>query len=514
MSEPQPEIARAVVETRRRPSIVWLIPLVALVIGGWVAWRTYSERGPSITITMTSAEGLEAGKTKVKYKDVEVGLVETVTLAEDFQHVVVTARMAKEVTPLLTEKTRFWVVKARVAGGQVSGLGTLFSGAYIGMDPVRDAESTRAFRALDAAPIVTTNEPGRRFVLHSYHAGAVAVGTPVFFRKIEVGRVLSSELDPSGDFVAIQVFVAAPYDARVHEATRFWNASGIDVSVSADGVQVDTESVVSMLVGGIAFDTPETDHYESAPDGTVFPLYESYAATKREIYVDTVAYRLYFEQSVRGLHPGAPVEMLGIQLGEVRDVKLEVDPVAKRFRNVVVVEIEPGRIGKTDVSSEERRASVDWLVARGMRAQLKTGNLLTGQLLVSLDLHPEAPPATVAWEEPIPVFPTAPTQIAEITQKLTELVNKLQKLPIDRIGEDLRRTLATANGTLAAANAALAEAKSTLATTRDAVGPDSQIQANLQRTLYELSEAARSLGLAAEQVETEPESVIFGKEKN
>jgi paraquat-inducible protein B len=501
----EPEIAAAVVDTRRRPSIVWLIPLVALAIGAFVAWRTFAERGPAITIVVASAEGLEAGKTKVKYKDVEVGVVETVTLSDDFERVTVSARMAKEAAPYLTEKTRFWVMKARVAGGQVTGLGTLFSGAYIGMDPVRDAPSARSFEALAEPPIVNTSDPGRRFVLRSYQAGAVAVGTPVYFRKVEVGRVLSSALDPSGDFVTIDVFVGAPFDERVRAETRFWNASGIDFSMGATGVVVDTESVVSMLVGGIAFETPGGGG-EPAEEGRIFPLYESRAATQREIYTETVEWLVYFDQSVRGLHPGAPVELLGIPIGRVRDVKLEVDPEQRTFRTPVRIEIEPERIHNLKVAGASRRERIDRLVEAGLRAQLKSGNLLTGQLIVSLDMHEGAAPATVAWNAPTPIFPTVPTPIEEITQSITALVKRLEKLPLDRIGDDLRRTLETTQ-------AALVEAKETLAATRSMVGPQSAVQQELQRTLYELSEAARSLGLAAEQIETEPESVLFGKGK-
>lgn len=508
MSEPSsaPEIAEAVVDERRRPSIVWLIPFVALLIGGFVAWRTFSERGPSIAITLASAEGLEAGKTKIKYKEVEVGVVETVSLDENFSDVLVRARMSKAVAPYLTEKTRFWVVKPRVAGGQVSGLGTLFSGAYVAMDPVREGAPTHAFRALDTAPIVTTSDPGARFVLHSHKAGAVAVGTPVFFRKIEVGRVLSSELDASGDFIVIDVFIAAPHHERVHATTRFWNASGIDLALGAEGLRLDTESIVSMLIGGIAFDTPGSAHGPPAEAGAVFPLYENREATQREIYTEKVEWLLYFDQSVRGLSPGAPVELRGIRVGQVRDVKLEIDPEQRRFRTPVVIEIEPQRIHNLHVSGETRRERLDQLIAAGLRAQLKSGNLLTGQLVVALDIFENAEPAAIAWDQPTPIFPTVPTPIEEITQSLTELAKKLERVPLDRIGEDLRQTLVTTQG-------ALAEAKETLAATRALVGPDSAVQTQLQRALYELADAARQLGLAAEQIESQPESVIFGKGK-
>jgi paraquat-inducible protein B len=510
MNEPQPEnegVAEAVVDTRRRPSIVWLIPLVAALVGGFVAWRTFSERGPAISITLDSADGLEAGKTKVRYKNVEIGLVEEVELADDLSSVICHARMVKGADEYLREGTRFWVVKARVTGGQVSDLGTIFSGAYIGIDPVREGPARREFQALDVPPVVTSGEPGRHFALRSYGAGAIDVGSPVYFRKVQVGEVVASELDASGDFAMVRVFVHAPHDERVRAGTRFWNASGIDVSLDAEGVRVDTESVVSMLIGGVAFDTPVDGADEPAAADAVFPLYESRAATREEMYTLRTHYLLYFDQSVRGLVPGSPVEFRGIRIGQVRDVKLEVDPSGQRFRIPVVIEVEPERIGHLPGDVEARRAGMDTLVARGLRAQLARGNLLTGQLLVALDMHEGAPPAQIVWQEPYPEFPTIPTPLEEITASLTQLVKRIEKIPFDQIGADLR-------GSLSAAQAALTQAEKTMVSTQALVGPDSAVNQDLRRALFELSDAARSLGLAADQIEREPDSLLWGKGRN
>jgi paraquat-inducible protein B len=498
------EVADAVVETRRRLSIVWLIPLVAALAGGYVAWRTLSERGPSITITFASADGLEAGKTKIRYKDVEVGVVEEVLLAPDFAHVICHARLVKGSEDFLREKTRFWVVRPRMAGGQVSGLGTVFSGAFIGFDPVREGAPSREFQGLEVPPIVTADEPGRHFRLRSYRAGAVAVGTPVFFRRIQVGQVVASELDPSAEFVAIQIFVEAPHDERVLEGTRFWNASGFDVSLTADGLSIDTESVVSILVGGISFDTAESDGGSRAEDGAVFPLYESRSATQREMYTEKTQWVLYFDQSVRGLTVGAPVEFRGIRVGQVRDVRLELDAEQQRFRIPVLIEIEPERIGHMSLAPEERRKALDRLVAQGMRAQLQSGNLLTGQLMVGLDLHEGAPPAEIVWQEPYPEFPTVETPLEQITTSLTHLVKRLEKIPFDRIGADL-------SALLVEARSSLVQVEKTLASTDALVTPGSPLTQELRRTLYELTEAARSLGLAADQIERDPSSLVFGK---
>jgi paraquat-inducible protein B len=417
--------AEAIVTTRRRPSIVWLIPIVAAVVGAFVAWRTFSERGPQIEIAFESAEGLEAGKTPIKYKDVEVGVVEEIHLRDDLSGVHCTARMVKSFAPYLNEGTRFWVVRARVAGGQVTGLGTIFSGSYIGVDPVRDGKAMRDFVGLETQPVVTTDQPGKYFTLRSHKAGSVDVGTPVYFKKIRVGEVVASELALSGEYVSIRVFIHAPHDARVNSGTKFWNASGVNLAVSASGVEVNVESLASLLIGGIAFDTPEESEGPPAPDGTRFTLFESLAATRREVYTQKAHYLAYFDQSVRGLQPGAPVEFRGIQIGEVRDVKLEYHPDTQEFLIPVMIEIEPERIANLGmVDPATRRQGLDLLVKRGLRAQLQSGNLLTGQLIVQLDFHPGTKPAEIAWDGTYPVIPTVPAPLEEITGGVQRLVSR------------------------------------------------------------------------------------------
>ncbi len=499
-------VAAAVVSTRRRPSIVWLIPLVAAVVGGFVAWRTYSELGPLIEIDFETAEGLEAGKTKLKYKDVDVGAVEEIRLQPDLSGVICTARMVNGAEEWLTEKTRFWVVRPRVAGGQVSGLGTLFSGAYIGVDPIREGERARHFQGLEVPPVVTADTPGKSFRLRSHRAGSVDVGTPVYFRKIRVGQVLASELDASGDFVDIQIFVHAPHDERVRRDTRFWNASGVHASLSATGFELDVESLVSLLIGGIAFDARGDAIGPVAEEDAVFELYASREASEREVYHLHTYYQLYFDQSVRGLHVGAPVEFRGIQIGEVRDIKLELDPQTQNFRIPVLIAIEPERIaGSSALDPAARREALQRLVRGGLRAQLESGSLLTGQLLVQLDMHEGVPPAEIVWREPYPQFPTIPTPLEEITSSVTRLAKRLEKVPLDKIGASVDATLETARATLA-------QAERTLASAGSLVGPDSPFNTELRRALMELTDAARSIGLAADQIERQPNSLIFGKQ--
>jgi paraquat-inducible protein B len=516
------EAPEAEIEAKRSFSIVWLVPLVALLIGGWLAYKAYSEKGPTITISFNTAEGLEAGKTKLKYKDVEVGEVEAITLSKDLSHVVVTAKLVKESDDYLTENTRFWVVRARIAAGSVTGLGTLFSGAYIGMDPIKGEKSTRTFKGLEIPPVVTADLPGRHFLLQGDRLGSLDIGTPVFFRQIQVGEVVSYHLDDDGEAVSIKVFIHAPHDKRVRENTRFWNDGGFDMSVDATGIKIDTETFVSMIIGGVAFDTP-TDLESGNPveGGHTFRLYKNRRSIYTKQYTLKHYYMLHFNGSVKGLSSGAPVEFRGIKIGEVVDIKLEFHEKELEPRIPVLIQIEPERIafiGEQNVDPEKR---MEGLVVKGLRAQLKTGNLLTGQLLVDVDLHPEAPAQEIDYAGKYPELPTLPTPLEQITTRLAQIVNKLEKVPFELIGNDLHETLQETQKLVKNLNAdvapmvsgALEQAQKTLASVENVMSSDSVLQHELNRALAELANAARSISNLADYLERHPESLIYGKGK-
>ena len=247
-------IPQAVLKTKKSFSIVWLVPLVAVLIGGWLVYKAVTEKGPEITISFKSAEGLEAGKTKIKYKDVEIGQVDTIAIGKDLSHVIVSAELGKGAAPYLTDKTRFWVVRARVSSGAVSGLGTLLGGAYIAIDPREDGKSAREFVGLENQPIISTNEPGRQFKLKAQELGSLQQGTVVYYRQIPVGKVENFTLAENGQDIDIQIFIHEPYHQYVRKNTRFWDASGFDVTLGADGLKVNTQSVLSIMSGGLAFD--------------------------------------------------------------------------------------------------------------------------------------------------------------------------------------------------------------------------------------------------------------------
>ncbi|MCP5159665.1 MAG: MCE family protein [Gammaproteobacteria bacterium] len=545
-TEPLPEV---VLEENRRLSLVWLIPLVALAIGAWLVYKTYSEQGPTITITFRTAEGLEAGKTKLKYKDVEFGQVNDIKLKEDLSQVIVTAKLIKGVEHYLTDKTRFWVERARISAGRVSGLGTLFAGAYITVDPIAEGQRTHTFTGLETPPAVTTDQPGSRFTLRAAELGSLDIGSPVYFRAIKVGQVTSYRLSENGQAVELKIFINAPYDQLVRTNTHFWNASGLDVTLDANGVRVDTASVVSLIIGGVAFETPVNLESERlVEENAVFQLYPNRQSVQEGSYVRKSYWLVNFTGSVRGLTVGAPVEYRGIRIGQVIDIKLELDLDEITARIPVLIEIESDRfqwIGKPPNYDDQEFKQFQknlWnqLVGKGLRAQLKTGNLLTGALFVDLDVYPSSPPRTIVWKDPYPELPTVPTSLEEIRDVLTKFLERLQRLPLEQMGADLQQslvalrqtaveaskltrqlntnvlpevtvTLKQLQETLATADKALTAAEKTLVTTGKTLATDSPLQRETQRTLKELSAAARSFRMLTDYLERHPEALIQGK---
>jgi paraquat-inducible protein B len=510
------DVAEAVVETRsNRFSIIWLIPLVAALVGAFVAWRAFSERGPEITISFKTAGGLEAGKTKIRYKDVEIGQVENIDLSDDLSHVIVTAKLVKGAGEYLTDKTRFWVVRASIKAGQVSGLGTLLSGAYVGIDPVTEGQSARHFEGLDTPPVVTTGQPGRHFLLKAGKRGSLDIGSPVFYRQIQVGEVVAYDVGEDAESIDFRIFVHAPYDEKVRANTRFWNASGLDVSVTAQGIKVDTESMVSILIGGIAFAAPENEAPGvAAEEEHVFPLYDNHEATREKVYTEKRRFLLYFDGSVRGLSPGASVEFRGIQIGEVVDVKLELNLTTRKFQIPVVIDVEPERVAPIGQfppewarleKVERQNRFFDQLVAQGLRAQLKTGSLITGKLYVDMDIYDKVKTAAIDYRGAYPVLPTVPTSLEEITSRVATILDKLEQFPIDKIGKNMDATLAGLQLTVTQTQKTLAALEKTLST-------DSPLQQELQQTLEELAGAARSLRLLADYLERNPEAILRGKQ--
>jgi len=517
-AEPLPE---ALADERRRVSLVWLIPLVAVIAAVWLGYRSYVQQGPLVLIGFQTAEGLQAGKTRVRFKDLDVGVVEAIELSPDLSQVQVRARLNRQMASHLNDKTRFWVVRPRLSSGGISGLGTLVGGTYIGVDLGADGMPQRVFEGLETPPLITATEPGRTFTLHAANLGSLSVGSPVQYRGIEVGRVISYELkEPHG--IDVKVFVHAPHDARVGANTRFWNVSGVQLSLDATGVRLNTDSLATVLLGGVAFGFPAgSGPGDAVEEGAGFSLYASRQAAMERRYRQRQEWRLAFEGSVRGLLPGAPVELRGIRIGEVKEVRLELDDGGRDTDIPVVIAVEPERLGDGGAAGLDR-ARWDRLVENGLRAQLKTGNLITGALYVDFDFYPDDPPRAIVWAGNMPELPTVPTPLDELRGLLT----RLARLPLDRMGEDFSESLAALHDTMRLTNTLLTrldeetateltrtlqQTRKTLQNAENMLAPNSALQAEAHRALRELGAAARSFRLMADYLERHPEALIRGK---
>ena len=552
------DIPDAVSEPRRRYAIqlVWIIPIVAALIGLSIAVKSYMDRGETITITFKTGEGMEAGKTKIKYKDVQIGEVKGLAIAKDRSHVVVTAEMSKDARGLLVRDTRFYVVRARITGGNVSGLSTLIGGSYIGIDAGTSKESRDEFTGLESPPAVSLDVPGRQFLLHASDVGSLDTSAPIFYRRFQVGHVIGTELDRDGKGATIRIFVRAPYDQYVKTTSVFWQASGIDLSLSASGVKINTESMVSILLGGIAFQTPQ-ERLEAPPAAanSVYPLFP----TKDEAlkHAETVEiYTLVFRESVRGLAVGAPVDLRGVTVGEVTKIDVALNSANSDVSIPVEVQFYPERL-RSQSRDRARQARpldsqelLDALVAHGFRAEIKSGSLVTGQLYVALDFFPQAARARIDWKADPPRFPTVPGSMGELQKQLMHIVQKFEKLPVEELGGDARRTVQSLDATLKSAEkllknvdasvvpearSALVEARKSLEDVRSTLGEvrstlgdarttlgganrvlsgDAPLQLDLRDALREMSRAAQSLRVLGDYLEQHPESLIRGKQED
>jgi len=476
--------------------------------------------------------------------------VSAVELSEDYTKVLVKAKIAKHAAGLMVADAKFWVVEPRISLSGISGLNTLLSGNYIGFQAGKSSDSQTLFFALDEAPVIT-DEPGRQFVLKTPTLGSLGVGTPIYYRRLNVGQVTAYTLAPDGQSVDVSIFVHAPYDKYVTTSTRFWNVSGVNITLGADGVNVRTESIAALLAGGVAFDVPEfaTGDSKPAPAKSEFTLYRYRAIAMKEPDPVERRYVLYFNESVRGLSIGAPVNLFGLQVGEVTDVGLAYDPKTTVFRPRVIITFYPDRLvsalptgqrtrtGKSmaQMSPEERIRLLRRIVEeQGLRAQLRTGSLITGELYVAFEYFPDAPKVKVDWSQDPLELPVVPGSLASIEAKLGSILTKIDKMPLDAIGRDVRTALASLDQTLKDANLLVnrvdtqwvPEGTKTLEELRRAIADANQVVKNadttlfskdspapqdLRDTLQEITRAARSIRVLVDYLERHPDALLRGK---
>jgi len=528
-----PSLPRVSVTRRRRWSagLIWIVPAIAALIGIGMVIHNWASEGPVIEISFITAEGLEAGKTQVKYKDVVIGLVDSIRLARDNTHVVARVNLSKDAAGFATADARYWVVRPRFGTSGVSGIGTLLSGAYIGADNGESHEAKKSFVGLERPPAVIHGSPGKRFTLAANDIGSLDIGSPVYYRRIQVGRLASYELDKDGRQMRVDIFVDAPYDGFVTVSSRFWNASGVDLNLDASGLKLNTQSLATVIAGGIAFQTPPGPRDETlAAEGAQFTLYDDMQTAFAPPDGEPDYLQMRFPQSLRGLGVGSQVDFRGIIVGRVVSINLDYDIDKQSFLQIVGVVIYPNRFGRAaekfaqlaqDNNDTNTRLAnfIKPQIARGLRAQARVGNLLTGQLYIALDFVPKAPKVEFdASARPVEL-PTVPGSFDRLQEEMTGIVEKLDRIPFESIGKNLDSTIARLDKTLRQVNestlpqfsATLTGAQGTLGSAQRAVDADSPLQQNLAQTLAEMQRAARSVRVLTDYLGVHPETLLRGK---
>jgi paraquat-inducible protein B len=550
-------IVRTRAERRRRISLIWAIPLITACVAAWLAWDTLSKRGPEITIRFDSASGLQAHQSRIRLRDVELGVVEKVALSQDHNHAIVTARMTREAWPLLTDKAQFWVVKPRFFAGSLTGLETLFSGSYIQLEPAGEGGAPMTeFIGLEDPPVLHSSVPGHTFRLTAPRIASLNPGSPIFFRDLEVGEVLGWDVGTMAKDVTIHAFVRTPYDRYVHNRTVFWNASGASVELGGNGLRVQLESLRALVLGGIAFETSDAAlDSPVAEENHPFVLYADRDAADTASYDHNLRFISYFKGTVAGLSKGSPVTLHGLRIGTVTDVTLSYDPVADEVKVAVHYEVEPDRIVPLQLEGDANldKVMLD-LVHRGLRIRLENANLITGSKQLALDIVIGAPEAAYDKRGDAYVLTPLDADQGDIATSAAALMAKLQTIPFEQIGDNLNKTLAGANGTIndpklhqaiAALSDTLNETQTLMASLNkgadpllrrlpqiatdlegtvqhanrlvgsldDSHGPGSEFGRDLNRMLGQLSDAARSIRILADMLSRHPEALIRGRDE-
>lgn len=534
-----PELRRA-----KRWNVVWVVPIVALLLGGWMIYRNFAAQGPVARVRFDTADGIFAGKTEVRCRSVKVGVVRDVKLAEDLKSVLVYLELDPDSQSLLRRGSRFWVVKPRLSVTEFSGAETLITGAYIELDPgPAGSERHTLFRGRETPPATNSGVPGRRVVLTADEAGSLTIGAPVYYRGFEVGRIEGRALDKNGLKVTYNAFIRDEYTRLVTTNTRFWNTSGIDISAGADGFKVRTPSFQAMVSGGVSFGVTVGDSAgEPAPDGMNFTLYANEDAARKSSFNPTLKFLLLYDQTVRGLSKGAPVEFRGIMIGRVADISFDLVPAIGDPRIPVLIEIDPSMM-RPEVARQMTTPDSEFIkesVAKGLRGALKMGSLITGALYVDLDYYPEADPAELGKSGEFTTIPTVSSGLAQLEGKITAILDKIQSMPIEKTMADIAAAAEEAKTTIAEARTTLAEIKATSAAAREtledpqfrglpsdlkksieqleksieSVGPNGAVQGDLLRTLDELRSALRSFNNLSNTIDEKPNSLLFGKDSS
>ena len=541
----EPEIAR------NRLSYLWLLPIVALGIGLWLAYSRLSQIGPNIHITFTSAEGLEAGKTKIRYKDLAVGTVTNIDLSNDLKQIIVTAQMTRTAEPLLKKDSQFWIVKPQISASGVTGLGTIVSGNYITVSPGKDEDRANHFTGLDEAPQIQSTEEGLRVRLLTNDARGVNVGTAIYYRGIAVGQIEQIRFSDHYDNLYLTAFIHAPYDRLITNNTKFWNISGINFSMGAEGANLEVESLEALVRGGITFSTPTTLNTNDTPasPGTVYTLFENERASTERTGFEKEYYVVYFDDTTRGLRQGAPVYFNGMSIGEVIDIRLLYDETKNTAVTPVLIALEPDRIDRVNRQEKRDRNLITDLVKHGLQASLETGSLITGDKIITLNQYPDDIRSLRKDEySNYPVLPSRAGSISQLTDDISAIVASVKKLPLEEIANNTKEATAALKSALAtpavktlgaSLDKTLKQLDKTLQSVQKAgdstdkalaqldkqiktlgkqleqtlynIGPESNLTYTLQETLKTVQRSMKSINDVMRKIDNKPNVLIMGE---
>ncbi len=425
-----------------RVSIIWLIPIIALVAALGVAWQSYTDRGPLIEISFADGAGIAARETELRFRDVTVGIVEDVRFSEDLTRVVAMVRVDKSVAPFIDSSATFWIVQPEISAGAVTGLDTVLSGVYIEGSWDADAGTqTYAFDGLADAPLFQPNQTGLEIVLRTAPGGSMTDNSPITFRGIEVGRIGKASISPQGDYAVAEALIYDPHSRLISSATRFWDTTGFTFSVGPTGAEIDFSSVATLLGGGVTFDTFVSGG-RPINDGHVFDVHLGETEARNSLFtqteVETLQVRVVFDENISGLAVEAPVEINGLKIGQVQSVLGVIDEQQfgdTRVRLNVVLAIQPARLGLQDeITPEAALVFLQDAVASGMRAQLANASILTGGLKIDLvQIEAPAPRTIIVADGTLPIIPTIDSDIADAAATVEGVINRVNNLPIEEL---------------------------------------------------------------------------------
>ena len=484
----------AKIQQIKRWSPVWIVPIITILIGSWIIYYHFSHQGPEVVLVTSNAEGIAPGKTAIKSRSVDIGMVESAKLSDDLQHVEIRARLNTGMEKMLHQDSVFWTVKPQIGREGVTGLGTLLSGSYIELQAGSKGEESAQYNLLDSPPLASPDAKGIHISLNSEQAGQLNAGDPVLFRGFRVGSVEKSRFDAEQRQMEYQLFIQAPYDSLVTSNVRFWKDSGIAVDMSASGMRVEMGSLATLFSGGVSFDVPEGwDRGVAAENKAHYHLFNDQRSITDSLYTQHTDYLLFFNESIRGLQEGAPVEFRGIRLGTVAQVPFIIPSMLKKlngdYRIPVLIKIEPERFSKklgADFNLQQRLADG---LQHGLRASLKTANLITGALYVDLDFNNDAG----AYKGPTQIgqyniIPTMNGGLTQMQQKVMSILDKFEKLPLNPL-------LTEATGSLKESQKTMQQLQITLDHVNQITNSPAMktLPQDMQQTLRELNQSMKGL---------------------